>query len=180
MGYGVIARMFHWITVLIVFVMIPVGLTMTQDIPRRFQDPLFMLHKGLGVVFLVLILARIVWRIGHPPPALPAHIPKLQRRAAEGTHLALYGMLLIMAVSGYVRVTAGGFPIEWLDALGVPPLLPKMERVAEIASAVHATAKTLLIALIALHVAAACWHGLIRRDGVFGRMWPPSGRRAER
>lgn len=175
MGYGVVARLFHWITVLIVLVMISVGLTMTQDIPRRFQDPLFVLHKGLGAMFLLLIFGRIAWRIGHPPPPLPSSLPRPQRMAAESVHIALYAMLLVMAISGYVRVTTGGFPIEWLEAIGVPPLLPKMERVAKLASSVHAAGKTVLIALIVVHVSAAIWHGAVRRDGVFGRMWPPFG-----
>jgi cytochrome b561 len=57
--------------------------------------------------------------------------------------------------------------------LGVPPLFSKDEGIANIAKAIHATAKFGLIALIAMHVAAAAYHGLVRRDGVFSRMWPP-------
>ena len=78
-----------------------------------------------------------------------------------------------MVVSGYVRVTTGGFPIELLEALGIPPLLSKAETVSQTAKAIHAAAKTGLIVLIALHVAAAAFHGLVLRDGVFQRMWPP-------
>ncbi len=173
MGYGVVARSFHWISALIVLTMIPVGLIMTEDIPRSVQNPLFVLHKGLGSVFLVILLARIVWRLRHPPPPLPESLPPLQRRAAEWTHILLYLTLVIMGVSGYVRVTTGGYPIEWLNALGIPPLLPKMEAVSKVASLVHDMTKNLLIALILLHVAAVIHHSLIRRDGLLARMWPP-------
>ena len=173
MGYGVVSRLFHWVTVLMVAVMIPVGLVMTQEIPRSVQDPLFILHKGLGPVLLVVVLLRLGWRFTHRPPPLPADIPLAQRRAAATVHAGLYVMLIVMAVSGYVRVTTGGFPTEFLSALGIPPLLPKAEGVSEIAESVHATVKYILIALIAMHVAAAAYHGLVRRDGVFSRMWPP-------
>ena len=174
MGYDVVSRLFHWVTVLIVLVMIPVGLYMTQDgIPKATQDRLFILHKGLGAVFLLVILARIGWRLFHRPPPLPASIPRAQRLAAEAVHGGLYFLLLVMAVSGYVRVTTGGFPIEWLNAVGIPPLLPKAEAVSKVASGVHAVAKSLLILLILAHVGAAAYHGLVRRDGVFSRMWPP-------
>ncbi|MBP7241183.1 cytochrome b/b6 domain-containing protein [Amaricoccus sp.] len=173
MGYGVVARIFHWGTVLMIVVMIPVGLIMTQEIPRSIQDPLFILHKGLGVVVLVVVVLRIAWRLANPPPPLPASIPALQRRVARATHLGLYALLLAMPVSGYVRVIAGGFPIELLNALGVPPLLGKNEPLAAAASTFHFGGALALMALILLHVAGASYHGLVRRDGVASRMWPP-------
>ncbi|MBP7002810.1 cytochrome b/b6 domain-containing protein [Amaricoccus sp.] len=173
MGYGVVARIFHWGTVLMVLVMIPVGLIMTQDVPRYIQDPLFILHKGLGVAVLTVVLLRIAWRVANPPPPLPVSLPRAQRLVAEATHVALYALLLAMAVSGYVRVTSGGFPLEALDALGVPPLLGKDKALSEAASQFHQFAAFALIALIALHVAAASYHGLVRRDGIVSRMWPP-------
>lgn len=176
MGYGTVSRVFHWITVLLVLVMIPVGLIMTQELPRELQDRLFIVHKGLGPIVLLVVLLRLGWRLMYPPPPLPADLPPMQRLAAGVTHWGLYVLLLVMGVSGYVRVTAGGFPLELLNALGIPPLLPKMEGVAAVAKAVHATAKSLLILLIAVHVSAAAYHALVRRDGVFLRMWPPFSR----
>ena len=173
MRYGLVSRLFHWTTVVLVLVMIPVGVTMIQEIPREMQDPLFILHKGLGPVVLVVVLLRLGWRLAHPAPPLPPDVPPLQRRAAGVVHAGLYVFLLVMAVSGYVRVTTGGFPIEALQAIGIPPLLPKNEAVAEVAKRIHATAIIGLLALIAMHVAAAAWHGLVRRDGIVGRMWPP-------
>jgi cytochrome b561 len=176
MGYGTVSRLFHWITVLIVFIMIPVGLTMVQDVAKPTQDKLFLLHKGLGSVFLALIFVRLCWRFLNPPPPLPAHVPRAQRRAAAAVHALLYLLLVVMAVSGYVRVVTGGFPIELMNALGIPPLLPKNEAVAKIASGVHEVGKSLLIVVIVLHIGAALYHGLVRRDGVLARMWPPIAR----
>lgn len=173
MGYGVVARGFHWITVLLVFTMIPVGLIMTQDLPRTIQDPLFVLHKGLGPFVLLLVALRLVWRAFNPPPPLPGSVPDLQRRIAGAVHFALYGLLLIMGISGYVRVTAGGFPIESLNALGIPPLLAKDEPLAKIAASVHSLAAFGLIALIITHVTASAYHAILQKDGVLRRMWPP-------
>ena len=174
MGYGRVARLLHWITVLLVLVMIPVGLTMTQEgLPKAVQDPLFILHKSLGPLVLLTVLFRVGWRLFHPPTPMPASVPPLQRRAATTVHALLYAVLIIMGVSGYVRVTTGGFPIELLNALGIPPLFAKNEPVADVAEAVHATAKFGLLALIAIHVAAAAYHGIVRRDGVISRIWPP-------
>lgn len=173
MGYGSAARLFHWITVLLVAVMIPVGIAMIQDIPRPVQDRLFILHKGLGPVVLVIVLLRLAWRLGHRPPPLPPSVPRLQALAAEAVHWGLYAFLIVQGVSGYVRVTTGGFPIEALLAIGIPPLLPKAEGVAKVASVVHEISAIVLLVLIAMHVAAAAYHGLVRRDGIVSRMWPP-------
>ena len=181
MGYGTVSRLFHWVTVLLVLVMIPVGLIMIQEIPRPVQDRLFILHKGLGPVVLVVVLLRLVWRASNPPPPLPADVPPLQQRGGRGWCMRGSTLFLIVqAVSGYVRVTTGGFPIESLQALGIPPLLPKAEAVSQVAETVHATAILVLLALIAMHVGAAAYHGLVRRDGVFSRMWPPARRGGQR
>ena len=173
MGFGTVARLFHWITVVLVALMIPVGLVMTQDVPKSVQDPLFILHKGLGPIVLVVVLLRLLWRAFHPAPPLPASVPRLQARVAELVHGALYFFLILQGVSGYVRVTTGGFPIEALNAVGIPPLLPKAEGVTRIASGVHEVSAICLIVLIGMHVAAAAYHGIVRRDGVFSMMWPP-------
>ena len=174
MGYGRVSRLFHWVTVLLVLVMISAGLTMTQEtVPRALQDRLFIIHKGLGPIVLLVVLARLAWRVAHPPPPLPASVSPLQARLAGLVHGGLYAVLIVQGISGYVRVTTGGFPIELLDALGIPPLLPKAEAVAKIASYVHQAGAWILIGLIAAHVGAASYHGIVRRDGVVSRMWPP-------
>lgn len=173
MRYGLVSRLFHWITVLLVLVMIPVGLVMIQEIPRSVQNPLFALHKSLGPLVFLVVLLRLGWRLLHPPPPLPAELPPAQRRVATAVHAGLYLFLLVMATSGYVRVTTGGYPIEAFDALGIPPLFSKNEAVAKVAERIHGTAIIVLLALIALHVGAAAWHGLVRRDGIVARMWPP-------
>lgn len=174
MGFDTVSRMFHWVTVLLVAVMIPTGIVMTQDtIPRALQDQLFILHKGLGPLVLLVVLLRIVWRLSHAAPPLPRGVPATQARVAGAVHVALYGLLLLQAVSGYVRVTTGGFPIESLEALGIPPLLPKAEGIGKAASVIHQLSALCLTGLILLHVAAAAFHGLVRRDGVFSMMWPP-------
>ena len=176
MTYGTVARLLHWLIAVLVILMIAAGLVMTEKIDRSIQDPLFIFHKGTGAVLIALITLRIVWRLTHPAPPLPLSIPPAQRFAAHAVHAGLYVFLVIMVVSGYVRVTTGGFPIELLNALGIPPLFSKSEAVAETAKAIHATAKNGLILLIVLHVAAAAYHGLRLRDGVFSRMWPPVAR----
>lgn len=170
------ARWFHWTVAVVVLLMIPAGLIMTREgLARPVQDALYLFHKNMGVLLVPVILARIAYRLTHKPPPLPASIPGWQRGAARLSHALLYVLLVVMPISGFIRVRAGGFPIELLDRLGVGPWLAKSERVADIAQGIHAVGAFTLIAVLAIHVAAAAQHALIRRDGVWGRMWPVRG-----
>ena len=170
------ARWFHWTVAVAVLLMIPAGLIMTREgLARPVQDALYLFHKNIGVLLVPVILARIAYRLTHRPPPLPASIPGWQRGAARLSHALLYVLLVVMPISGFIRVRAGGFPIELLDRLGVGPWLAKSERIADIAQGIHAVGAFTLIAVLAIHVAAAAQHALIRRDGVWGRMWPVRG-----
>ncbi|MGQ0563506.1 MAG: cytochrome b [Gemmobacter sp.] len=170
--YKPAARVLHWLTAILVIATFPVGLTMVQEgLARGTQDMLYIFHKNVGVIILLLVLARLAYRVANPAPPLPDHMPGWQKTVAHLTHGLLYGLVIVMAVSGYIRVKAAGFPLEGLDALGVPSLVPSSKTLAETAKGVHGTARFALFALILMHVGAAAYHGLVKRDGVFSRMW---------
>jgi len=166
------ARWLHWSMALLVLAMIPVGFLMVQEgLSRPLQNNLFIFHKNVGVLLLVLIAARLVYRLLTPPPPLPTAMPIWQLRIAGLSHAALYTLLVVMPLAGYIRVRAGGFPIETLDAMGIPALVPRSDALAQIAKSVHFYGAWAIALLVALHIAAALYHGLIRRDGIVSRMW---------
>jgi cytochrome b561 len=179
-GYGIVARLFHWGMGILILVTVPVGIAMTSEGFDPVRDALYVAHKGIGAVILALLALRLAWRLVTPsPPDMPASVPWLQRRLATWTHRFLYLLLGIMAVTGYLRVTTGDFPLELLDALGIPPLLTGRPELSRTLSVIHAFTSYLLVATVAVHVAAAAHHALILRDGVFSRMWPPWRRDAD-
>ncbi len=174
--YSTPSRLFHWGMAILILATIPAGLLMVQSgIGRSLQNALFLYHKNVGVLLLLLVAARLIWRWRHPAPALPGALPDWQAKVARLTHGLLYALLFVVPVAGYVRVRAGGFPIESLDAMGLPKLVPKSDALATAAKSVHYYAGLAIIAVLALHIGAALYHRLARRDGVFERMWPPFG-----
>lgn len=171
--YASASRLLHWLTAVLVLTTIPAGLVMVQEgLPRPLQDSLFIYHKNIGPVILILVILRLAVRAARRPPPLPTSVSHLQAVMAGTVHWLLYLALVLMALSGIVRVQAGGFPMEFWDPL-IGGLIAKNEALAATASAFHDLCKSVLILLIAGHVGAAAMHGLVKRDGVFGRMWPP-------
>ena len=172
-GYAVPQRAIHWIMALLILPMSVVGFVMIQQgWPRLVQNGLFVFHKNIGVLLLILAVLRLVIRLRKAAPRLPLHLPAWQRRMAAASHGLLYVLICLMPLSGYIRVRAGGFPIEILDRLGVPTLVPRSDALAEVAKSVHEYGGCVLAAALALHIAAALYHALILRDGNFGRIWP--------
>jgi cytochrome b561 len=174
-AYGRVARTLHWVTAALLLVTIPAGLAMIRVAPGSTQDVLFLLHKNIGAILIVVVALRIVWRLTHPPAPLTG-IPRWQVVASAAVHGSIYLLLVFMVISGYLRTVAGGFPIELLNALGIPPLFDKSKPLEDAALAAHTTLIWPLLALIAAHVAAALHHRFVRRDHVLGRMWPAGGR----
>ncbi|TVQ36453.1 MAG: cytochrome b [Geminicoccaceae bacterium] len=172
-GYDTVQRMLHWLTVAFLLVLIPVGIAMTHPAFRPLQDTLFIIHKNGGVLLFLVLVARVGWRLTHRPSPQPAELPTIHRRVAAFTHFMLYVLLFTMVITGYLRVVGGGFPIELLDALGIPPLIGTMRETATIISAVHKFTAYALVVVIVVHVTAAIQHALVHRNSVMQRIWPP-------
>jgi cytochrome b561 len=133
----------------------------------------FNLHKSIGITLAAFVLLRLLWRLSHPGPALPASLPRMQRVAAAATHWALYACMLVMPLSGYLGSSFSGYPVKYFGST-LPSWGWEWPAAKALLSNVHLAAAWLLAALIALHVVAALWHAL-HRDGLFSRMWPQWG-----
>jgi cytochrome b561 len=172
-GYAAPQRAIHWIMALLILPMTVAGFVMIQQgLPRLVQDSLFLFHKNIGVLMLILAGLRVFIRLRNPAPRLSLQLPVWQRRMAAASHGLLYVLICLMPLSGYIRVRAGGFPIEVLDRFDVPTLVPRSDALAAVAKTVHEYGAYALAAALVLHIAAALYHGLILRDGTFGRIWP--------
>ena len=179
-SYGTVTRLFHWVTAGIVVIQIPVGIAMTSEAAPDIGDFLFILHKGMGSVFLPFVVARLIWKFMHPVSPLLPTTPPLQRRIAALTHGLLYVLLVALPITGYVRTVGDGYPIELLDAIGIPPLVTGIPETAHLMLVIHKFSAYLLTAVIAAHLGAAVHHGMIERDGVMSRIWPPVRARGSR
>ena len=178
--YHGVAIGLHWLIAVIIIGMLAVGKFMTSlDESDSLRFELTQWHKSFGVVVLMLILLRVVWRITHRPPPLPGHLKSWEVLAAGLTHVFLYALMLMIPVSGWIMVSASPLelPTVIFDSIHWPHLPPfdsitNKEQVTEIFADIHDIAATLLILLLLAHIGAALRHRFQLRDGVMERMSP--------
>lgn len=170
--YAPAARAMHWLTAAIIAVVIVMGVWIAYFEPadEPFKLRLYNVHESLGVVVFVLSLARLAYRLGHPAPPLPPETPGPIRLAAHATHVALYVLLLVMPVLGFLATNAWGFPLTVFGVLPLPAPYGKNEALANVLSALHLTGAIAIVLLIGGHIAGVVYHTFIRRDGLLRRM----------
>lgn len=171
------AMSLHWLIAIGIFGTFALGTYMADLRVSPTMLKLYSWHKWIGVTLFVLVIARLVWRLGHPPPPLPAHMPALERFAAHAGHLALYGLMFAIPISGWLMSSALGFQTVWFGLLPLPDLLAKDDALGKLLEQVHLVLNYALLALVVVHVAAALKHHFINRDDVLLRMLPQSEKR---
>lgn len=174
--YTATAIALHWILGAAIVAVFLLGLYMTglPFSPQRLK--FYNWHKWAGVAILALSALRLLWRLTHRPPALPAAVesamPAWQRAAHHGTHHLLYLLFFAVPLVGWAYSSAAGFPIVFLGLVPLPSFVPASPELAEAIKPWHWMTAYALAALVVLHVAAALKHQLIDRDGLIGRMLP--------
>src|SRR5271166_4560627 len=111
--YGAMAQLLHWtiaVLILIQFVLF----WLEDDLPLGAHKlALIARHKSFGMTVLMLAVVRIVWRLTHRPPPLPAAMSPLQQRAAHAGHAALYVLLFAMPINGWLQSSAKNYSVSW-------------------------------------------------------------------
>ncbi|MFY9623849.1 MAG: cytochrome b [Rhodoplanes sp.] len=169
-GYTLTARVLHWVTAVIVIGMIPAGIYMINAQPGPTQDLLFHLHRSFGVLLLPIMIVRLVYRLAHPPPPLPDVVPAIQRSVAHIVHWALYALLIVQPIVGWIGTSAYRAPILVFWLFEPPPIWPVDRAFSERMFLVHRVLGLTIAFLAVMHIAAALYHHFIRKDAVLMRM----------
>ncbi len=166
------AKSLHWIMALLILDVMVMGFYM-QDLPLSPEKlQLYSWHKWGGVSVMLLLLIRVSWRLAHRPPALPWMMSRRQQTVAHIGHLALYGLMLAIPLSGWLMSSAKGFQTVWFGVVPIPDLLAKDKAWGELLQTVHLSLNLTFIAILVAHVGASLKHHFIDRDDILTRMLP--------
>lgn len=171
-AWGSLAKCLHWTVALLVLAQFALGWAAVSWRLSPFKLDLFVWHKSIGVVILVLMVLRVTWRLANPVPDLPDAIAPWERRAARLGHILLYAMLFAMPLSGWVVNSAANIPFRIFWQVPLPGIVEPDQALARLAARVHLALFIGLSLLLMLHVGAALRHHLLWRNGVLTRMMP--------
>lgn len=162
-------RLTHWLMAVMIIAMLFIGVAMVSTV-TAWHNLLVNIHKPLGIAILILVLARLYLRLRHPTPALPDTLPPVLKQVAHLSHWLLYLLMLVQPLLGWAMLSAAGYPITLWSGVNLPPLLPKNIVLYSLLRPAHTWVALLFFVVVLLHFAAALFHGLILRDGVFTSM----------
>jgi cytochrome b561 len=167
--FSALARLFHWLMAPLIVAMLFIGVGMVATVSHA-HETLLAIHRPLGIALLLLVVLRLGVRLTRATPPLPHDMPAIQRFAAKASHVVLYALMAAMPLIGWAMVSAAGYPVTLWGSLHLPPIAPQNVDLFAALRALHTWLAFALFATVLLHLAAALFHGLIRRDGVFSSM----------
>src|SRR5262249_35690470 len=145
--YSTGARHFHWWTVLLIAIQIPLGLYMVSYAERtNFASPtgeMYDSHKLIGMLILLFVVARLAYRLLHGAPGDEPTLAAWQRVISHITHWAIYALLLVVPMLGWLATSAYG-PFSPFG-IPLPRLLAENQDLATQLYGYHATTAKLLL-----------------------------------
>lgn len=169
--YTKVAIWLHWLIALAVITNI--GLAMlTEGLPREMHQAAMAMHKALGLTILALTLLRLLWRLGHRAPPLPAEMPAWEKWTSRMVHFLFYALLILLPLSGWIWMSAAGRPIDFFGLATAPSLVSPDKALADVMHERHEALGLTMLALVVVHLLAVAKHQFIDRNRQLARMNP--------
>jgi cytochrome b561 len=166
--YPLLLRWIHWLSV----VLITIAYVSTESAEGHggSSEASTNWHVLAGLGVLVMFVPRVLARLWvREVPSM--HSSLMERFLTRTVHLALLLFMVVQPAIGLLISWADGDPLT-VPLLGweIPPLLIAGERMEGTLEELHEVIGNVFYGVIGLHVLAALWHQIVRRDGVLRRM----------
>lgn len=175
--FGTISRGFHW-AVFILFVYQFFGANVMTRLGKAGtvfgmdSDFYYNWHKSIGLVLLVIAIARILWRRNTPLPNWHSSLTKPERKISHRLETGLYVAMFALPISGFLFVMAGGYGVKLFGVYDLPNPIGKIEPVSVIAWVTHVLLAYCALVVIAWHVGLGIKKHVYEKTGLLNRMLP--------
>ena len=165
-------RLMHWLTAGLMLCVFVLAFSIDLATSRAAHTALLQLHRSVGLTVWLLSTFRLAWRHFAKYPDWPDEMSPTMRVAAVATEYSLYALLLAQPILGLLQTNAHGDLVNLFFVGKLPALIGKDPLLAHALLTVHKAVGLTLLALIVLHVSAALFHHLWRRDDTLAAMLP--------
>jgi cytochrome b561 len=169
-AYTPVAKGLHWLMAVLILGLLALGIVMHEMPLSPLKLELYAWHKWFGITVLLLVWLRLAWRLTHRPPALPATLSPPLQRLAHAWHALLYGLMIVIPLSGWLMSSAKGVQTVWFGLVPLPDLLGRDRELGDLLQQAHKLLNLLLLLTLAGHVLAALWHHFVLKDDTLRRM----------
>ncbi len=168
--FTVLMRLLHWTMAAMVLSMFCIGLTMVASL--AYYHTLVSIHRPVGIAILILVILRFVNRKLSSLPPFPPTMSRVERRMAELSEYAMYGLMFMLPLVGWGMLSAARYPIVLFGSVQLPFILPHDALLYAVLRKAHTILALLFILTYLAHFGAILFHTLIVRDGILKRMAP--------
>ena len=179
--YSAVAMTLHWLIAALIMLDFALALSFGYFNPgdALYFSFAYAQHMSVGMLVLALSVLRLVWRLMHRFPPLPADMGTAARWLAKGAHALLYAFMLGAPLSGWAVLSARLSPPLFLGSVHWPgvPFVMDMSHdqrtvIHDLMLPGHIWMSYIGMGLVAVHLLAGLYHHYYRRDDVLRRMLP--------
>jgi len=167
-SYGSLAKLLHWVSALMLVGLVIIGLIVADMESGPDKQQLEGIHISVGLLLLVLMAVRLLWKFLDPSPAGLAATPGWQKTVEHLTHWGLYAAIFLQISIGVI--SEGQRPIAFFGLFEFGPIVARNQDRHEFLEQVHAWGWIVIAVLAGIHVLAALYHHFIQKDDVLRRM----------
>ena len=165
--YGLISKLLHWASAIILFVQIPLGFYLVDLDFGTERINLENIHITIGLSIFYLVILRLLYKSLNPTPKLGPSVFTGQKFLAKLNHVLLYVTILSITISGILKKLFNG---ETLTIIFKKIKIQDNFQLGELFYDVHIFSNYLLIVLIIIHVMAVIAHKLFFNDNLLKRI----------
>ena len=170
--YSGVDKGLHWATALLLVTQYVVGFTMPEIHKGTQPEILINTHLSLGALIILVVLARLVWRLIHPVPPLGGEGPKVMMLVSRIMHGLIYILMIVVPVLGWANANARGWHVGVWGVVPLPDIRESGDPLGRKMGDIHMMCSYVLIGLVSIHVLAALYHHFVAKDRVLARMLP--------